>query len=118
MTLSRLEQLLIQAADLEASDLHLTVGVPPAYRINGDIILADSGPLSKEGVTGMAYSLLNSEQREKFEREWELCFSFPHPDLGRIRVTLYRRNAAPEMSIRFCGKRLLSARPQTHGFLG
>ena len=52
MTLSRLEQLLIQAADLEASDLHLTVGVPPAYRINGDIILADSGPLSSGTHSG------------------------------------------------------------------
>lgn len=104
MSVSRLDQLIISAIEQESSDLHLIVGVPPAFRINGEIIVADEDALTTEALTGMAFSLLNSEQREKFEREWELCISIPHELAGRVRVTFYRRNASPEISIRFCGQ--------------
>jgi twitching motility protein PilT len=108
MSATRLEQLITSALEQEASDLHLIVGVPPAFRVNGEIILADEDVLSFEALAGMAYSLLNADQREKFDREWELCISLPHETAGRIRVTLYRRNGSPEMSIRFCGRRIPS----------
>jgi twitching motility protein PilT len=108
MRLSRLDQLLSAALDQGASDLHLIIGVPPAFRVNGEIILADQPPLDMEAVAGMAFSLLSSEQREQFEREWELCISLPHGIAGRVRVTLYRRNGNPELSIRFCGKNIIS----------
>jgi len=108
MTYSRFDQLINAAIDQDASDLHLVVGVPPAFRINGEIILADDDVLSVESLAGMAYNLLNVDQREKFDREWELCISLPHALAGRIRVTLYRRNGNPEMSIRFCGQRIPS----------
>src|SRR3954466_10158002 len=106
MSYTRFDHLIGAAIEQEASDLHLVVGVPPAFRINGEIILADDDALSVEALAGMAYNLLNSEQREKFDREWELCISMPHDLAGRIRVTLYRRNGSPEMSIRFCGRRV------------
>ncbi len=108
MSYSRFDELISAAIEQEASDLHLIVGVPPAFRINGEIILADEDALSIEDLAGMAYSLLNADQREQFDREWELCISLPHESAGRIRVTLYRRNATPEMSIRFCGQRVPS----------
>jgi len=106
MSVSRLDQLLISAAEQEASDLHLIVGVPPAFRINGEILLSDEDALTMEALAGMAFSLLNPEQRERFERQWELCISIPHEMAGRVRVTLYRRNGSPEISVRFCGKRI------------
>lgn len=108
MSMSRLDQLIGAATEQEASDLHLVVGVPPAFRINGDILLSDEDALTTEAVTEMAFSLLNSDQREKFERDWELCISVPHTVAGRVCVTLYRRNGGPEMSLRFCGHRMLS----------
>lgn len=108
MSISRLDQLIAAATEQDASDLHLIVGVPPAFRINGDILLSDEDALTSEAVTGMAFSLLNSDQREKFDRDWELCISTPHPVAGRVRVTLYRRNGGPELSLRFCGKSILS----------
>jgi twitching motility protein PilT len=102
----RLSALLASAADSGASDLHLIVGVPPAFRINGEIIFPDGDSLTADESTEMAYSLLNESQRTKFERDWELCISLPHSVAGRIRATLYRRNTRPEMSIRFCGDRI------------
>ena len=102
----RLSYLLSTAVEGGASDLHLIADVPPAFRINGEIIFADGDTLSADECMEMAHSLLNEEQREKFEREWELCISLPHSAAGRIRATLYRRNTRPELSIRFCGDRI------------
>jgi twitching motility protein PilT len=106
MNVARLDKLFAVAGEFAASDLHLISGVPPAYRINGEIILADHDALNAEEVTGMAYSLLNTLQREKFEQEWELCISLRHAAVGRIRATFYRRNGHPELSFRFCGEQI------------
>jgi twitching motility protein PilT len=108
MNASRLDSLLSLAAESDASDLHLVAGVPPAYRVNGEILLADAPPLSAEDLVQMADALLTDAQRRKFEREWELCVSMRHAGAGRLRVTFYRRNGTPEMSIRFCGDRIPS----------
>jgi twitching motility protein PilT len=105
---AHLDRLLANASDSRASDLHLIAGVPAAFRINGDIIFADEDALNAAEVSEMAYSLLTFEQRDQFEREWEICVSIPHNVVGRIRATLYRRNGHPELSIRFCGERIPS----------
>ena len=106
MNTSRLDKLLAAASEFGASDLHLIAGVPPGYRVNGEIILADDDALTPDEITPMAHSLLNEFQRQKFEQEWELCISLLHPVAGRVRVTFYRRNGRPEMSFRFCGDRI------------
>src|SRR4051812_8794865 len=105
---THLDELLAQAVDSRASDLHIISGVPAAFRVNGDILFADEDALSTPEVSEMAYSILSSEQRDQFDREWEICISIPHKVAGRIRATLYRRNGHPELSIRFCGDRIPS----------
>src|SRR5436189_1294715 len=104
----RLDKLLVAANEVGASDLHLIAGVPPAYRVNGEIILADEDALTADVVTTIAERMLNEVQREKFDREWELCISLLHPVAGRVRVTFYRRNGHPELSFRLCGDRIPS----------
>ena len=99
-----IDRLLQGGADLGASDLHVIAGVPAAFRVNGEIILAEEEAFSADEVTAMSYSLLSEAQRQKFELEWELCVSIRHPGAGRVRVTLYRRNGAAELSLRFCGE--------------
>jgi twitching motility protein PilT len=96
-----LDHLLNAAKKFAATDLHLIVGVPPAFRVNGEIILADTDALSGEATLAIAKSLMNDEQWRKFEQEWELCISISHPQSGRCRATLYYRNGCPELSIRF-----------------
>lgn len=103
ITHPRFDRLLAAAAEVDASDLHLVAGVPPAFRVNGEIVLADADGLPAEEITAMADSLLNDEQKRKFEREWELCISLLHAQAGRVRATFYRRNGHAEMSLRFCG---------------
>ena len=101
-----LDKLLVAAGGYGASDLHLIAGVPAAFRINGEIILADGDALSAKEISSMACSLMNELQREQFEREWELCISLHHPAVGRIRATFYRRGGHTELSLRFCGDRI------------
>jgi twitching motility protein PilT len=108
MSSENLDRLLSAASEFDASDLHLVAGVPPAFRVNGEIILADEDALSQQQVTQIADALLNEQQKKKFEQEWELCISLLHSAAGRIRATFYRRNGSPEMSFRFCGERISS----------
>jgi twitching motility protein PilT len=108
MNSPQLDALISAAIDLRASDLHLIADVPPAFRVNGDILFADQDVLTGEDTTGMAYSLLSDEQQQHFAREWELCISIPHAQAGRIRATFYKRNGHPELSIRFCGEKIPS----------
>ncbi|HWW01862.1 MAG TPA: PilT/PilU family type 4a pilus ATPase [Candidatus Acidoferrum sp.] len=108
MTSDNLDRLLSAANEFDASDLHLVAGVPPAFRVNGEIIIADEDALTETQVEQMAYSLLNEQQRKKFDQEWELCISLLHSCAGRVRATFYRRNGHPEMSVRFCGDRIPS----------
>ena len=96
------------AKEFDGSDLHLVAGVPPAFRVNGEIIIADEDALAQAEITRMAESLLNEQQKKKFDQEWELCISLLHPSAGRVRATFYRRNGHPEMSFRFCGDRIPS----------
>jgi len=106
MSTPSLDRLLSSVNEFDASDLHLVVGVPPAFRVNGEIIIADEDALTVEDIEEMADSLLNELQKKKFEQEWELCISLLHSVAGRVRMTFYRRNGHPEMSFRFCGDRI------------
>jgi len=106
MSTENLDRLLSAANEFDASDLHLVSGVPPAFRVNGEIIIADEDALTEAEITLMAESLLNEQQRRKFDQEWELCISLLHSVAGRVRATFYRRNGHPEMSFRFCGERI------------
>src|SRR3954465_11636896 len=95
-----LDRLLCAAKEFDASDLHLIAGVPPAFRVNGEIIIADDDALTEEELDAITASLLNEQQRRKFEQEWELCISLKHEAAGRVRTTFYRRNGHSEMSFR------------------
>src|SRR3954454_21882665 len=100
MSAGNLDRLLSASNEFDASDLHLVVGVPPAFRVNGEIIIADEDALTEADVGQIAYKLLNDQQKKKFEAEWELCISLLHKAAGRLRATFYRRNGHPEMSFR------------------
>src|SRR5437899_7915664 len=100
MTTPNLDRLLSAASEFDASDLHLVAGVPPAFRVNGEIILADEDALTEQQINDIVTSLINEQQKKKFEHEWELCISLLHSAAGRVRITFYRRNGHPEISLR------------------
>lgn len=101
-----LDSILTEAVRHHASDLHLIAGLPAALRVNGEIIFTGADALSADHLDAIGALLLNADQQEKFEREWELCVSLNHATAGRLRVTVYRHNGRTEFSFRFCGSHI------------
>jgi twitching motility protein PilT len=97
------------ARNSNASDLHLVAGLPPAVRVNGEIVMLKAEPLTRERAKALAYQLLNREQIAHFESEKELCFSVSDGELGRIRVTVYYHAGCPELSVRLCALQISNA---------
>ncbi|MEN6332664.1 MAG: PilT/PilU family type 4a pilus ATPase, partial [Phycisphaerales bacterium] len=95
-----IQQILALARRESASDIHIVAGLPPTFRINGEIILSNKPPLQREQTRDLCYSLLNEEQQKAFERDWQLCCSIFDPKLGRFRVSIYYHAGSPEMAIR------------------
>jgi twitching motility protein PilT len=82
--------LLTKMTELGASDLHLTVGIPPTVRIDGSITPLEGFPvLNGSEIRRMIYSILNTRQRERFEAELELDTSYSVPNIGRFRVNIF-----------------------------
>jgi len=84
-----LATLLKTMIDQGASDMHLTVGSPPAFRINGQIVRSKTDPLSSDETKRICLSLLSDAQRKKFEEERELDFAFGVKNIARLRANLF-----------------------------
>ena len=87
----------------DASDIHLIAGLPPAYRVSGEIIIASNwDPLSRDHMNELANALLTDEQEIRLEKERELSISYYDEVHGRVRLSLYHRVGVIEMAIRMC----------------
>lgn len=86
-----MDDLLRTTVERGASDLHLTVGLPPVLRINGTLVATEFARLSPEESKRLVYSILNDKQKEKFEKTWELDCSHGVRGFGRFRVNVYRQ---------------------------
>jgi twitching motility protein PilT len=88
--LTSIDDLLEQMVALGASDLHVTVASPPAYRVRGHIQrAADYEPLTSDDTRSLLYRILSSEQQKNFELKRQLDFAYAIPGLARFRVNVY-----------------------------
>lgn len=84
-----LTELLKFAIQSSASDLHISSGESPMFRIHGDIRRIDMEPLNEKEVHTMIYDILNDQQRKTFEETHELDFSIALGEYGRFRVNVF-----------------------------
>ena len=75
-----------------ASDLHLSSGLPPMIRVDGDIRRINVPPLDNKTVHSMLYDIMNDKQRKDFEEFLETDFSFEIQGLARFRVNVFNQN--------------------------
>ena len=75
-----------------ASDLHLSAGLPPMIRVDGDVRRINIPPLEHKEVHSLVYDIMNDKQRKDFEEFLETDFSFEIPDLARFRVNAFNHN--------------------------
>lgn len=92
----------------KASDLHLSAGLPPLIRVNGDIRRINVEPLEHKGVHGMVYDIMNDGQRKAFEENLEVDFSFEIPNLARFRVNAFNQQRGAAAAFRTIPSKVLT----------
>ena len=84
-----IDDLLRIAASRRASDLHLTVGLPPQLRVDGRLASTNFEPVQPEDTQRMIYDILSDRQITDFERTHELDLSYGISGVGRFRVNIF-----------------------------
>ena len=85
-------ELLAFSVQQGASDLHLSAGLPPMIRVDGDIRRVNVPPQDHPEVQALIYDIMNDRQRKDFEEFLETDFSFDVPNIARFRVNAFNQN--------------------------
>ena len=91
VTLAEMLQKVVKAG---ASDLHLTVGIPPQIRVDGKLHPLEMPALTPADTKRLAYSIMTDSQKHQFEERWEFDFSFGIKDLCRFRGNIFTQRGS------------------------
>ncbi|HTN25486.1 MAG TPA: type IV pilus twitching motility protein PilT [Solirubrobacteraceae bacterium] len=87
--------LLLEVIERNASDLHLTAGAHPTVRVRGHLQPLEEYPvMTTEQTREIVYSILNNDQRQRLETDWQIDFAYAIPGRARFRVNAYYQRAA------------------------
>ena len=96
-----LDRVLGAARQLGASDVHLKAGLPPIFRIKGDLrTVRDVPPLTRESIAQFAVHMMNDRQRADFEQNLDIDLAYGTPDGVRYRVNLFQQRGNVGMVLR------------------
>lgn len=98
--MTNLDQMLKELVARGASDLHITTGIPPMIRLHGQLKPLAETALAPAVTKQLAYSILTDVQKQKFEEQKELDFSFGVRGLGRFRANVFLQRGAVGVAIR------------------
>ena len=101
-------ELLAFSVKNKASDLHLSSGLPPIIRVNGDVRRINLPPMEHKDVHSMVYDIMNDSQRKQFEESLECDFSFEIPSLARFRVNAFNQNRGASAVFRTIPSKVLT----------
>jgi twitching motility protein PilT len=101
-------ELLAFSVKNKASDLHLSAGLPPMIRVDGDIRRINVPPLDTKEVQGLIYDVMNDNQRRDYEEFLECDFSFELPGLSRFRVNAFNQNRGSAAVFRTIPSKILT----------
>ncbi len=103
-----ISQLLAFGVKQGASDLHLSAGLPPMIRVDGDIRRINVPEMDHKQVHDMIYDIMSDKQRKDYEEYWETDFSFEIPGLARFRVNAFNHNRGAGGVFRTIPSKILS----------
>jgi twitching motility protein PilT len=103
-----ISELLAFAVKNNASDLHLSAGLPPMIRVHGDVRRINLPPLEHRDVHGMIYDIMNDGQRKAYEEILECDFSFAIPGLARFRVNAFNQDRGAAAVLRTIPSKVLT----------
>lgn len=101
-------ELLAFSAKQGASDLHLSAGLPPMIRVDGDVRRINLPALDAKAVQELIYDIMNDKQRQDFEELLETDFSFEVPGVARFRVNAFNQNRGAGAVFRTIPAKILS----------
>ncbi|AMB84073.1 type IV pili twitching motility protein PilT [Pseudomonas agarici] len=101
-------ELLAFSAKQGASDLHLSAGLPPMIRVDGDVRRINLPALDHKQVHDLIYDIMNDRQRKDFEEFLETDFSFEVPGVARFRVNAFNQNRGAGAVFRTIPTRVLT----------
>ena len=101
-------ELLAFSAKQGASDLHLSAGLPPMIRVDGDVRRINLPALDAKAVQELIYDIMNDKQRQDFEEFLETDFSFEVPGVARFRVNAFNQNRGAGAVFRTIPAKILS----------
>src|SRR3569832_2515952 len=103
-----ISELLAFAVKNNASDLHLSSGLPPMIRVHGDVRRINLPPLEHKEVHGMIYDIMNDGQRTAYEENLECVFSIAIPGLARFRVNALNQDRGAAAVLRIIPSTILT----------
>ena len=96
-----LDRVLTAARQLGASDVHLKAGLPPIFRIKGDLrTVRDVPALTREAIAQFAVHMMNDRQRQEFETNLDIDLAYGTPDGVRYRVNMFQQRGSVGMVMR------------------
>lgn len=101
-----IEELLRIAKEQEASDVHITVGVPPKMRVNGKLTDMNYPKLAPDDTSAIVRDIMQPRQAEVLDEKGEVDFSFSIPQLGRYRVNAFKQRGSISAAIRLVGTQI------------
>lgn len=101
-------ELLAFSVKNKASDLHLSAGLPPMIRVDGEMRRINLPDLSHKEVHGLVYDIMNDKQRKDYEELLETDFSFEIPGVARFRVNAFNHNRGAGAVFRTIPSRVLT----------
>ncbi len=103
MGIISVEDVLAKAKAAGASDVHITVGVPPKMRVNGDLITMDYERMLPPDTHKVVEDIMSDFQLQNFEERGEYDMSFSIPNIGRYRVNAYKQRGSVAVALRLVG---------------
>lgn len=101
-----IEELLITAKENKASDVHITVGLPPKMRINGRLVDMDYPRLLPLDTEAVISTMMSDKRLQQFEELGEIDFSYSIPQIGRYRVNVFHQRGSMAASIRLVSTKI------------
>ena len=104
-----IEELMKKAEDMNASDVHITVGVPPKYRVAGKLIDMDYPKLLPADTEAILNTIMNDHHRDTLAEKGEVDFSFSLQGMGRYRVNVFKQRGTISAALRLVATTIPSA---------
>lgn len=104
----RIDELLRQAREMKASDLHVSVGIPPKCRVNGELVALPCGIIMPNDSKALVEQMIPPRMIEKFNEDGEIDFSYAARNLGRFRVNVFKQRGALSFVIRLVNSKIPS----------